>query len=312
MNSLNLSTSIPAIEVNDLEVIFGNITALSGIQFKVPFGSITGLVGPNGAGKTTLIRVLATLLVPSRGSAKVAGLDVLNQTKEVRKLIGYMPDSLGIYQDMKVNEYLRFFARAYGLGKTETSNYIEYALEISNLTERANSFIEELSSGMRSKLSFVRSLAGNPEVLLLDEPLANLDPVTRAEMRKIISTMRTQGKCVLISSHQLEDIEKICDGVIFIHKGKIIEEKKEDSILYSFQPSKIEKNIEEIIKGIKGVSSVFYIGEEKRFIIQLKADANTAEIIREITEHNIDILEWRKIIPTLEERLLKVLKEVKT
>ncbi|MBU2572497.1 MAG: ABC transporter ATP-binding protein [Elusimicrobia bacterium] len=298
---------VPAAAADRLGVRFGSFTALDGVSFTVPAASITGLVGPNGAGKTTLLRVLATLLPPSSGSASIGGLDVAGRAEEIRKTIGYLPDFAGIYQDMRVVEYLEFFAATYSLGRTETQKYIASALEISGLAGRAQSFIEELSRGMRAKLSFVRTLAGNPKLLLLDEPLSNLDPLARSELLAVIAGMRAGGKSVLISSHQLGEIEKLCDRVLFLDKGRLLEESRETTAFYSLRLANPEADAAALIGGIQGVASVTP-SEGGRYLLRLGTGADPAEVLRGIVVAGPAVLEWRPLIPSLEERLIRAVR----
>lgn len=304
---------IPIVAAQSLSVRFGSLQALDHVSLTVPRGSITGLVGPNGAGKTTLIKILASLLLPGSGSATVGGFDVVRQAASVRRMIGYLPDFVGIYQDMKVVEYLRFFSDAHGLDRKARDAFIKRALELSGLGDRSESFIEELSRGMQSRLAFVRALAGSPELLLLDEPLSNLDPVARTDILAIIAKMREEDTSVLISSHILSDLEKICDRVVFILSGRVIREEGGEQAGGATYELKMAVGSDEAgakLAGLEGIESADCVeGVENRFVLKLAAGNDPAEILRAIVEAGFAVLEWKPVVLSLEQRLVAAVKE---
>ena len=311
---MSVEAKTPVVVAESLGVRFGALHALDRVSFSLEGGAVVGLVGPNGAGKTTLIRVLATLLLPSSGRATVAGIDVGREPSVVRSLIGYLPDFPGLYQDMKVEEYLRFFADAHGLAPGPRKAFIAEALETSRLGDRAGSFIEELSRGMRAKLSFVRALAGDPRLLLLDEPLSNLDPVARGEIMEIITRQKAKGTCVLVSSHLLSELEKICDRVLFIHGGKLIREPGEgegtgESFLAVISAAAaVGAEAGRTLAALAGVRAVEEAGGERRFVVRLAPGADPADVLKAAVDAGLRIVEWRPVTPTLEERLVRAVK----
>jgi ABC-2 type transport system ATP-binding protein len=309
---MSVEAKTPVVVAESLGVRFGALHALDRVSFALQGGAIVGLVGPNGAGKTTLLRVLATLLLPTSGRVTIAGVDVERDPSVVRGLIGYLPDFPGLYQDMKVEEYLCFFADAHGLAPGPRKAFIAEALETSRLGDRAGSYIEELSRGMRAKLSFVRALAGGPRLLLLDEPLSNLDPVARGEIMEIITRQRVKGTCVLVSSHLLSELEKICDRVLFIHGGRLVSEPGEGGSrkgeTYMVGLSAGTPDAAGTLAALAGVKAVEEAGGERRFVLRLAAGADPAAVLKAAVDAGLGIVEWRPVTPTLEERLVRAVK----
>ncbi len=196
--------------------------AVAGIDLDIQAGEIFGLVGPNGAGKTTTLRILATLLGPTAGDAEVAGWSVLRNPNEVRRVIGFMPDVFGVYDDMRVWEYLDFFARCYGLPAAARRRIIGDLLELVDLADKRGSYVQGLSRGMQQRLCLAHALVHDPQVLLLDEPASGLDPRARVELRELLRELRTLGKTILISSHILPELEELCTSVAIVDRGRVL------------------------------------------------------------------------------------------
>jgi ABC-2 type transport system ATP-binding protein len=208
------------IAVEQLRKSFDGIHALDGFTLQVGTGELFGLVGPNGAGKTTLMKVLSTLLVPDSGIVQIGGHDVSTQKREVKRLIGYMPDQPGVYQDMSVLEVLEFVAEAFHIRGPRQRATVERALERSGLADRARDSVEQLSFGMKQRLVLAKTLLHDPKVLLLDEPATGLDPIARIELREQLKRLQTEGITILISSHILSDLEDICTQIALIAAGR--------------------------------------------------------------------------------------------
>jgi ABC-2 type transport system ATP-binding protein len=210
------------IETRDLTKMYGDLYALNRLTIKLEKGDVYGFIGPNGAGKTTTMRILATLLNPTWGEATVCGFSIYNNPKEIRRLIGYMPDFFGVYDDMKVIEYLEFFAAAYRIRGPERKKKCEQVLELVDLTYKRDALVTSLSRGMTQRLGLARVLLHEPQVLLLDEPASGLDPRARIEMRGLLKELRRMGKTIMVSSHILPELADICNKIGIIEKGKLI------------------------------------------------------------------------------------------
>ncbi len=222
----------PAIEIEHLHRFFGNLKAVNNVSFRVHPGEVMGFIGPNGAGKTTTMRILATLDVPTAGDAYVGGYSVIDQPDEVRRILGFMPDSFGKYQNVNVLEYLDFFARAYGFRGAERRDAIERVMVFTELHKLAEKPIDTLSKGMSQRLGLGRTLIHDPAVLVLDEPAAGLDPRARVELRELIHLLATDlKKTVLISSHILTELSEICNSAAIIEAGRILASGSRDEIM---------------------------------------------------------------------------------
>ena len=211
-----------AVETQQLTKRYGSALAVAGLDLRVERGEIFGLVGPNGAGKTTTLKMLATLLVPSAGDAAVDGHSVRREPDAVRSVIGYMPDTFGVYDDMRVWEYLDFFGRCYGLPASRRRQMISDLLELVDLAAKRDSYVHELSRGMQQRLCLAHALVHDPQVLLLDEPASGLDPRARVELRELLRELRSLGKTIVISSHILPELEELCTSVAIIDRGRVL------------------------------------------------------------------------------------------
>ena len=218
------------IEVRHLYRYFGGLKAVDGVSFTVHRGQVVGFVGANGAGKTTTMRILATLDFPTRGMARVGGIDVLQYPTRVRAKLGWMPDNYGAYDHMTVVEYLDFFARALGFRGNERIDRVKDVMDFTDLTPLSDRLINKLSKGMGQRLCLGRTLLHDPEVLILDEPAAGLDPKARVELKQLIRLLADDGKTIFISSHILSELGEMCDSLVFINNGKIIHHGTADSL----------------------------------------------------------------------------------
>jgi ABC-2 type transport system ATP-binding protein len=213
---------IPAVQTFGLTRTYGSLAALSGLDLTVSKGDLFGFIGSNGAGKTTTLRILATFLAPSAGTAQILGHDVVKQADAVRHVIGYMPDFFGVYKDMEVTEYLDFFGACYKIPATQREKTVNDVLELVGLSEKKGALIGALSRGMQQRLGLARVLIHDPQLLLLDEPASGLDPRARIEMMAILQELQRLGKTIIISSHILSELQTLCNRVAIIEKGKLI------------------------------------------------------------------------------------------
>lgn len=211
----------PVIDIRELHHAYKRQQALRGVSFAVDQGSIHGFVGPNGAGKTTTLKILATLLKPQRGTVRVFGRDVVDDYITVRRMIGFMPDHFSLYRQMTVQEYLDFFAAAYGMDLGERTRIVEDVLALTDMAARRTDLIKGLSRGMQQRVSLARVLVHDPSLLLLDEPASGLDPRARIELMDIIRELRRMGKTIFISSHILSELALLCDSVTILDRGTV-------------------------------------------------------------------------------------------
>ena len=216
------SPAAGAVSIGGLHKRFGKFTAVDGLSLEVPAGSVYGLIGPNGAGKTTTFAVIASLVSPSSGSVSVLGHDPVASPREVRRVLGYMPDTLGVYADLDVDEYLRFFAAAYKIPARAHPSLLDGLLELVALESKRTARVDSLSRGMKQRLSLARALIHDPEVLILDEPASGLDPRARTELRALLAQLSEMGKTIVISSHILAEIEDVCSHIAIMQSGRIL------------------------------------------------------------------------------------------
>ena len=210
------------IEIRDLTKKYGELYAIKSIDLSLSRGDLFGFIGPNGAGKTTTMRILATLLSPTWGEAYVGGHSIYTQPKEIRRMIGYMPDFFGVYDDMKVIEYLEFFAAAYRIRGPKRRQVCEEVLELVELGYKREALVTSLSRGMTQRLGLARVLLHDPQVLLLDEPASGLDPRARIEIRTLLKRLGTMGKTIMVSSHILPELADVCNKVGIIERGELV------------------------------------------------------------------------------------------
>ncbi len=210
------------IETINLTKKYGELLALDNLNMSIDEGACYGFIGPNGAGKTTTIKILATLLKPTWGEARIDGKVVGYQNSQIRPLIGYVPDFMGAYEDMVVSEYLEFFAACYNIHGRQREQVVRDVLDLTDLNYKVNAEVNGLSRGMKQRLSIARVLLHDPKVLLLDEPASGLDPRARIEVRELLKELRRMGKTIMISSHILHELSELCDTVGIIEQGELL------------------------------------------------------------------------------------------
>jgi ABC-2 type transport system ATP-binding protein len=208
--------------MRNVTVRYGALTALDDLTLELPAGEVFGYIGPNGAGKSTTMKVLACLLRPSSGVAMVDGHDVRTGGDHIRRVVGYMPDFLGVYDDLTVDEYLQFFAGAFGIARKKRKAIVDGVLELTDLGFKRDAKVDSLSRGMQQRLGVARVLIHDPKVLLLDEPASGLDPRARIEMRGLLRELREMGKTIIVSSHILSELHEICTSIGIIERGKLL------------------------------------------------------------------------------------------
>ncbi len=254
-----------AIETIDLTRKIGKLTAVDTLDLQVPAGSLYGLIGPNGAGKTTTLRMLAGLLDPSSGEIKINGSTTNGGWRDVRPQIGYMPDFFGVYEDMLVWEYLDFFARCYDLPAQRRGQVTDELLDLVDLTEKRDDYVQTLSRGMRQRLCLAHTLVHDPAVLLLDEPASGLDPRARVEMRALLRELGAMGKTIIVSSHILAELAEMCDSIGIIERGQLVASGPVEEIIRQAQQGRIirlktlsdPEEVEKILSNQAGVGNIY-------------------------------------------------------
>jgi len=219
------------IEIHDLTKKYSDLFAIKKLELKLERGDVFGFIGPNGAGKTTTMRILATLLNPTWGEAYVGGYSIYTKPKEIRRIIGYMPDFFGVYDNMKVTEYLEFFAAAYRIKGHARKKICDEVLELVDLGYKRDELVTSLSRGMTQRLGLARVLLHDPQVLLLDEPASGLDPRARIEIRGLLKELRNMGKTIMVSSHILPELADICNKIGIIERGELIVNSDVDDVM---------------------------------------------------------------------------------
>jgi ABC-2 type transport system ATP-binding protein len=285
------------IETKNLTKNYGELVAVSDLNLNIEEGDIFGFIGPNGAGKTTTMRILVTLLEPTRGQAFVNGLDVAKHGKEVRRLVGYMPDFMGVYDDLKVFEYLEFFAAAFAIERKKRKSVVDGVLELMDLQSKNNVTVDSLSRGMQQRLGLARVLIHDPKVLILDEPASGLDPRARIEIRELLRELKRMGKTIMISSHILSELEEICDHIGIIERGRLVfsgtlEEIRSRLGIQSKVRVKVEGNPDKAVQLLSALPQIRQVTVlEDQILVTFQEGQNADGIIaRTLVGGDIDII----------------------
>jgi ABC-2 type transport system ATP-binding protein len=302
------------IRVEGLTKDYGARRAISDLTFEANQGEIVGFLGPNGAGKTTTMRILTGYMPPTEGSASVAGYDVVSESLEVRKRVGYLPETVPLYTDMTAFEYLKFMADLRQL--PDSQERAEEALELVGLESRAESYISSLSKGMRQRVGLAQALIHHPEVLILDEPTIGLDPGQVVEVRKVIREMGKQ-RTVLLSTHILSEAQQICDRVLIINKGKIIAEDTPQNLQSRLVGSERASlrvrgdsdGLSKIVNKVKGVESVHNASDGAVEFQFAPGQDVRPEVAKAVIGAGFDLLELRPVGMSLEEIFLELTRE---
>ena len=257
------------LEIRDLRKSYGKIHALNGVDISVPQGALYGFVGPNGAGKTTTMKILTGLLYGDSGQVIINGADVSRGLNQLKAKIGYVPDYFGVYDNLKVHEYMEFFASCYGNSGLKARTRYLTLLEQVGLGDKGDFYVDTLSRAMKQRLCLARALLHDPELLVLDEPTSGLDPRTRFEFKEILKELREQGKTVFISSHVLSELSELCTDIGIIDQGKMILSGSMEEVLYrvntsnplSISLSGDQEIALEILKGLPAVQTISVKGE---------------------------------------------------
>jgi ABC-2 type transport system ATP-binding protein len=304
------------VEINHLRKEYGELVAVKNLSLTLNEGEIFGFIGPNGAGKTTTIKILATLLDPSAGSAKVDGIEVSQDPEAVRSKIGYMPDAFGVYDDFKVWEYLDFFAASYRVPKGDRPGLIDLVLDLTNLSVKKDAYVESLSRGMKQRLCLARTLVHNPKVLLLDEPASGLDPRARIEIKELLKELRNMGKTIIVSSHILPELADFCTSVGIIERGEMIAAGPIDALMKDvFGGRVLELRVPEadrtqamaILRGVEHVREVALVSETIRVDYNGTLD-DQSEVLLALIQNGVRVQTFAEQDTDLEDIFLRVTK----
>lgn len=295
------------IEAVHLTKVYGNTPAVTDVSFRVEKGEILGFLGPNGAGKTTTMRILTGFLPPTSGTAQVAGFDVLKESMQMRKRIGYMPENPPLYNDMTVNSFLRFIARIKGVTKAKEKERMEYALDRCSLASVSGRLIGHLSRGYRQRVGLAQALIHDPEVLILDEPTIGLDPTQIIEIRQLIKGLQGEHT-VILSSHILPEVEQTCGRVVIINRGKIVASDTPEKLSNSLRGSRVfsvqvRRPSQELMNKLKELPGATVRPEgDAGYVIETKPNEDIREEISSlIVQQGAGLLELRPITFTLED-----------
>jgi ABC-2 type transport system ATP-binding protein len=307
------------IQIEKLSKKYGKMEALNELTLEIKKGTVFGFVGPNGAGKSTTMSILATLLTPTSGKAFVGGYDVIKHPKQVRKLIGYMPDFFGVYDNLTAYEYLDFYGANYDIPLNERKDIIPKLLELVNLSHKKDAYVDGLSRGMKQRLGLARCLVHNPEVLILDEPASGLDPRARIELREILKELKNMGKTIIISSHILPELAEMCNVIGIIEAGNLITCGSVDEIYAKMQDEKLLKirpldRTDELSNMLKEMEVISSVKLEGQYIVAgfTGTDEEQVQLLARIIQSGIPIAAFGETQGNLEEIFLEVTKGVGT
>ena len=307
------------LKIDSLTKNYGSFPALKGLSLEIPDGALHGFVGPNGAGKTTTMRILATLMKPTSGTAYVDGTDVVKDGQKARKLVGYMPDFFGVYDSLKCWEYLDFYARCYRIGAEERKTMTRRLLELVQLEEKEDEYVDALSRGMKQRLCLARSLIHDPKLLILDEPASGMDPRARAEMKGILRTLREMGKTVLISSHILPELAEMCDSLTILDHGELVFSGSVEALndkMNGNAPLDIrltegcgEENVETAVRCLKEMPAVTEILREEPYLLRIRLtnDADVCpDVLRQLVMKGVPVSDFHRAPMNLEKVFMEV------
>ncbi len=313
----------PVVATRDLTKKYGKLIALDGLTMSVERGQILGFIGPNGAGKTTAIKILVGLARPTSGSAIVGGTDCLADPRKVRRLVGYMPDIFGVYDNMRVGEYLDFFGAAFGIRRRERVRRIDEVLETAGAAAFKDLYVEALSHGMKQRVAVARTLLHDPAVIFLDEPTNGLDPQARIEMRQLLLDLARRGKTLIVTSHVLPELSHICDRVAIITRGKMRAFGTQEEVTRQLSPLRA---MEVLLTGANHIDQVVEVvrrhleaGAEVQSspaeaVVRFRTarrEEDLAKILAALISSGLDVTQFREVQKDLEEAFLTVARSEK-
>ncbi|HYF81961.1 MAG TPA: ABC transporter ATP-binding protein [Clostridia bacterium] len=303
------------LNIKNLNKKYGKFQAVSDLNLEVPEGEIFGFVGPNGAGKTTTMKIICGLLRATTGEITLDGVDVIRNNKRIKEKIGYMPDFFGVYDDLKVSEYLEFYASIYNIKGQEKKKITDDLLELVDLSHKREAYVDSLSRGMKQRLCLARSLVHNPRLLVLDEPASGMDPRARVEMKEILRNLKGMGKTIIISSHILPELAELCTSIGIIDKGRIVISGSVEEIMQQVYSKKVIK-----LKVRDKIDDAVMILKEYPFIDKLVSrgdtiqagfeggDEDMSRVLSALVTRGIPVVSFAQLDGNLEDVFMKVTK----
>jgi ABC-2 type transport system ATP-binding protein len=311
----------PVVEVRNLCKRYGEFVALDDLSLSVMRGQILGFIGPNGAGKTTTIKILVGLAKPTSGIARIAGVDCASDSAKIKRVVGYMPDGFGSYDNMRVREYLDFFGAAFGIPRRQRISRIAEVLEITNATYMQDRYVESLSHGMQQRVGIARTLLHDPEVLIFDEPANGLDPQARIEMRELLLKLAASGKTLIVTSHILPELSRICDQVAIITQGKLRASGSLEEIMRNLnQRRTIEVQLaassdlaagESVLKGCLGEQGAVTVSPAEGMLRfeTTRSDEQLSQVLAGLVAGGVRVSQFRELQTDLEDAFMSVLQQ---
>lgn len=304
------------IEVQNLSKTYGNSHAVHDVSFRVEKGEILGFLGPNGAGKTTTMRVLTCFMAPTAGTARIADFDILENSLEVRRNIGYLPETAPLYTEMTVREYLNHISAIRGVPKSKRNERLEAALDAGKIEDRADTIIRKLSKGYRQRVGIAQAVIHDPPVLILDEPSAGLDPRQRVETRQFIRSL-AKDHTIILSTHILPDVQETCDRVVIINKGKIVAQDTTENLASGGRASELltialKRPAGDAMGKLQNVAGVTGVRRESQngestFVLEVKPQSDAREAVATMcVQEKWGLLELTRSRTTLEDVFLEL------
>lgn len=303
--------------IKDLHKSYGKFKAVNGLNLEIEKGEIFGFIGPNGAGKSTTMKIVAGLLSADSGEVYVDSIDALKNNNKLKEKIGYMPDFFGAYDNLKAIEYMEFYASIYGILGKEAKTLSMDLLELVNLQDKADSYVDGLSRGMKQRLCLARSLVHNPELLILDEPASGMDPRARFEMKGILKNLKAMDKTIIVSSHILPELAEICGVIGIIEKGQMVVTGSVDDIMFNMSgqnPIKIrvKDRIDDSVKILKEIPYVTktLINENNLTVSFKGGEDEVYMILQNLVKQNVKVLSYTQTAGNLEDVFMKITEHV--
>ena len=306
------------VETKNLSKRYGDFVALDSLSIHVDRGHILGFIGPNGAGKTTTIKILVGLSRPTSGSAFITGVNCSENASKIKRLVGYMPDRFGSYDNMRVHEYLDFFGAIFGISRDDRRKRIADVMELTDTTYMQDKFVESLSHGMQQRVGIARTLLHNPEVLILDEPANGLDPKARIDMRQLLLRLANEGKTLIVTSHILPELARICDTVAIVSGGKVRAFGPLDEVMRSLcplrsyevhlaLPEQLDRAVDILGKTL-GASEPITLSRTERVLRfpTVRSENELAQVLQGLIAENISVSQFREVTSDLEDAFLSI------